>query len=162
LKPASLITYLLQIIAIVVIVIVGILLYDAFGKALHPWKWHGLMKLKQDTPVYHRADEIDSSGIHIATGLMYGPGFSSVRRHCLACHSAQMITQNRATREGWQQSLRWMQQTQGLWDLGADEPVILDYLAKYYAPATQCRRVHLHIAETDWYELKPDQEQSLR
>ena len=72
--------------------------------------------------------------------------------NCTGCHSGKLVTQNRATREGWQNMIRWMQATQNLKDLGADEEKILDYLAANYAPADQGRRQNLQVEE--WYELK--------
>jgi hypothetical protein len=92
-------------------------------------------------------------GIHVQTGLIYAEGFEIVRATCTACHSAKLVTQNRATREGWVQMIRWMQETQGLWDLGKNEVVIVDYLAKYYAPEEVGRRANLDIAAIEWYIL---------
>ena len=74
-----------------------------------------------------------------------------------------MVTQNRATREGWLDMIRWMQKEQKLWDLGANEAAILDYLAKYYGPEDKGRRQNLEIE--DWYEisayLSPPQQKTL-
>jgi hypothetical protein len=72
--------------------------------------------------------------------------------NCTGCHSAKLVTQNRATREGWTNMIRWMQRTQNLKDLGDAEPKILDYLSTHYAPAEQGRRANLEVAE--WYELE--------
>jgi len=72
--------------------------------------------------------------------------------NCTNCHSAKLIAQNRATREGWQDLIRWMQKTQKLWDLGENEDIILDYLAEHYAPENIGRRKNLENIE--WYELK--------
>ena len=58
---------------------------------------------------------------------------------------------NRFTREGWQDKIRWMQQTQNLWDLGEDEAIILTYLAKNYAPSAIGRRQSLVVEQ--WYAL---------
>ncbi|RDC65202.1 hypothetical protein AHMF7616_03832 [Adhaeribacter pallidiroseus] len=79
------------------------------------------------------------------------PGFAVVSTTCVRCHSPKLITEKRATREGWLATIRWMQQTQGLWDLGPQEPVILDYLAKNYAPKNEGRRPLLK--NTEWYKL---------
>ena len=75
-----------------------------------------------------------------ASGLVIDRGFEQVRAQCVACHSLMLVSQNRADREGWLQMIRWMQETQGLWPLGDDEPVILDYLAKHYGPVPSGRR----------------------
>lgn len=99
------------------------------------------------------ADERVVDGIHVATGLVVDTGFVQVRGSCLACHSARLITQNRADRAGWEKMIRWMQATQNLWDLGANEGIILDYLAKHYAPQNTGRRAPL--TDIEWYELEP-------
>lgn len=98
------------------------------------------------------------NGIHVQTGLIYGEGFDIVRGTCTACHSAKLVTQNRATREGWTEMIRWMQAKQGLWDLGANEPVILNYLAKNYAPEEMGRRPNLDVEAIEWYVLDLDKE----
>lgn len=67
-----------------------------------------------------------------ATGLVIDEGFDIVKAWCTACHSARLITQAGKTRAGWIDSIRWMQENQGLWDLGDKEPLILDYLSANY------------------------------
>lgn len=103
-------------------------------------------------------DDFDKvvNGIHVQTGLIYAEGFEIVRGTCTACHSAKLVTQNRATRDGWIQMIRWMQETQGLWDLGKNEKTIVDYLAKHYAPEEVGRRANLDIAAIEWYILELD------
>ena len=61
------------------------------------------------------------------TGLVISENYDIVRAHCTACHSAKLVTQNRMTRENWLETIRWMQRSQGLWPLGAQEQKILDY-----------------------------------
>jgi hypothetical protein len=107
----------------------------------------------QDLPT--STEEVDlrkypPDSIH-PSGLAYAPGFGIVRGNCTTCHSAKLITQNRATREGWKQMIVWMQETQNLHDLEEDEPIILDYLAKHYAPAEVGRRGNLDVEEIEWY-----------
>lgn len=92
-----------------------------------------------------------ADGIHIATGFKADEGMDKVITHCTACHSSKLVIQNRATREGWEQMIIWMQQTQKLWDLGRDKDVVIDYLARNYAPEKQGRRQNL--SEIEWYEL---------
>jgi hypothetical protein len=92
------------------------------------------------------------NGIHLATGFKEGENLNLVIANCTSCHSAKMVTQNRATRDGWLTMIKWMQETQNLWDLGDSEPLILDYLAKYYAPEKAGRRQPL--TDIDWYELE--------
>lgn len=92
-------------------------------------------------------------GIHIRTGLHDDPDLKLVIATCTSCHSAKLITQNKATRPGWQTMIKWMQKTQGLPDLGSSEPIILDYLAKYYAPKETGRRKNLDIDNIEWFVL---------
>jgi CxxC motif-containing protein (DUF1111 family) len=84
--------------------------------------------------------------------LKFDDGFNQVKASCLACHSSKLITQNRATRDGWKKMIRWMQETQNLWDLGPNEDIILDYLAKNYAPEETGRRAQL--TDIEWYVLE--------
>ncbi len=83
--------------------------------------------------------ETDESGLAVDESL------ALVKGHCLACHSAQLITQNRLSREGWLRTIRYMQKNHNLWDLGEMEKPVLDYLAKHYSskPTTQVRRKNL-------------------
>ena len=93
------------------------------------------------------------NGKDVQTGLLEGKGLQTVITSCTACHSSKLITQNRLTREEWHKKIVWMQETQGLWDLGKNEAVILDYLAENYAPQqTGGRRAPLRNIQ--WYELK--------
>ncbi len=85
-------------------------------------------------------------------GLIVDDGYLLVRTNCISCHSLNLVTQNRATRDGWKSMIRWMQKEQKLWDLGPNEDKILDYLAKNYAPEQTGRRVPLENVE--WYELE--------
>lgn len=96
------------------------------------------------------------NGIHLATGLKVAEGWEIVRRTCTACHSAALVTQNKATYEGWKDMIRWMQETQGLWELGEAEEEILAYLSENYAPEESGRRPNLPIAEIEWYILELD------
>ena len=93
------------------------------------------------------ADSLDKQ-----TGLIIAPGYVLVKQNCVRCHSPKIITDKRATREGWLATIRWMQQTQGLWDLGKAEPKILDYLAAHYAPTNEGRRPSLKNIQ--WYKLE--------
>ena len=91
------------------------------------------------------------NGIHIRTGLKEGEGLMTVVAHCTACHSAQLIIQNRMNKERWNATIRWMQETQNLWDLGDSQEVIVDYLVKNYPVYSKGRRENLENIE--WYEL---------
>ena len=74
------------------------------------------------------------------TGFVIAEHYEIVRAHCTACHSAKLVTQNRMTRENWLTTIRWMQRSQGLWPLGAQEQKILDYLETHYSPIAISRR----------------------
>lgn len=64
-----------------------------------------------------------------------------VHAHCLACHSEKLITQNRGDEGEWLQLIRWMQKTQGLWQIPEEhEKKIVAYLAKHYPPQPNRRR----------------------
>lgn len=91
------------------------------------------------------------NGIHVPSGLIVDDGVDMVIRTCGACHSLDLVAQNKADRDGWKDIIVWMQETQGLWDLGATEDVILTYLAKNYAPVDEGRRRNIEII--DWYDL---------
>lgn len=80
------------------------------------------------------------------TGLIIATGFEQVKKTCTVCHSAMLITQNKADRDGWLEMIRWMQAKQGLWQLDAEtENVILDYLATNYGPTAASRRAPLEV-----------------
>ncbi len=88
------------------------------------------------------------------TGLVVDERLTLVTAQCTACHSSKLILQNRFTRDGWKEKIRWMQRTQKLWDLGESEPVILDYLVNYYGPEQKPfdgRRKPLPAVQ--WYKL---------
>lgn len=98
------------------------------------------------------ADPMVVEGIHTPTGLIADAGYLLVRNNCGSCHSFELIRNKRATREGWLSTIRWMQRTQNLWDLGENEKPILDYLARNYAPEDTGRRKQLTGIE--WYKLE--------
>lgn len=121
---------------------------------------------KADARQRERMDEKNwdrvENGIHVRTGLHADKDLQVIIGTCTACHSAKLITQNKASREGWHSMIKWMQETQGLGDLGTSEPIVLDYLAKYYAPKETGRRKSLEIAEIEWYILDLDEEKGLQ
>ena len=112
---------------------------------------------QNDQSNYKTVETINSSegienGIHMNTGLIEAEGLPLVIAHCTGCHSGKLITQNRLSKDGWQETIRWMQKTQNLWDLGEDEKMIVDYLAKNYAPSRKGRREILK--DVEWYSLE--------
>ncbi|MEZ4775911.1 MAG: hypothetical protein R3D00_22215 [Bacteroidia bacterium] len=95
------------------------------------------------------------NGKDVATGFIAEGDYQIVKATCTACHSSSLVLQNRATREGWESMIRWMQANQKLWDLGVNEPKILDYLAKHYGPPENAgRRQNLVVEE--WYPIGND------
>ena len=108
--------------------------------------------VRQATVAEMEEVNVSTKDTDVATGLYLDPNLKHVQAHCTGCHSAKLITMNRFTREGWKEKIVWMQQTQKLWDLGDAEPLVLDYLAKYYAPEERpLRRQPLDVKT--WYEL---------
>jgi len=90
-------------------------------------------------------------GIHVQTGLKDGEGLMTVVANCTACHSAQIIIQNRMNKERWNATIRWMQETQNLWELGDNQTVIVNYLITNYPVIDKGRREKLENIE--WYAL---------
>ncbi len=103
---------------------------------------------------FKEEDDFDKieDGIHVRTGFMEGEGLMTVVNNCTNCHSAKLVTQNRMSAEGWRATIKWMQETQNLWDLGKNEDVIVSYLATFYAPEKKGRRQNL--SNIEWYELQ--------
>lgn len=141
------------------VVCIFALLALLFGEEIQSW-------FKAEVPVaasemVNRPDEMPTEeiidGIHVETGLVFADGFETVRANCTGCHSPKLITQNRASREGWAEMINWMQATQGLWKLGENKAVILDYLAEHYAPEPMGRRGNLPVESIEWYILDLDE-----
>ncbi len=96
-------------------------------------------------------DKIEN-GIHLRTGFKDGEGLMTVVNNCTNCHSAQLVIQNRMNEERWIETIRWMQKTQNLWDLGDNEKVIVNYLVTNYPPKSKGRREAL--TNIEWYPLE--------
>lgn len=80
----------------------------------------------------------------IGSGLLVAPGWETVKANCTVCHSAHVITYQRGDREAWTSMIRWMQNTQGLWQFQeTTEDTILTYLAASYPPGKPTRRKNL-------------------
>lgn len=87
---------------------------------------------------------IESGTVDPDSGLVIDEHWELVKAHCSACHSTLLVTQNRGTRQNWLDMIRWMQETQGLWQFdAATEMAILDYLEKHFAPSAMHRRTPL-------------------
>lgn len=139
---------LLAIVVILVGSVLFVAFYDASPSASESSEVAAQTSAPQDSGVGEVVD-----GKDVATGFVVDEGFEIVKTTCTACHSSAIVLQNKFTREGWKEKIVWMQQTQGLWDLGDNESVILDYLAKYHAPEPPTGR-RLPLKDIEWYELK--------
>ncbi|MEL6720157.1 MAG: hypothetical protein AAFP82_15710 [Bacteroidota bacterium] len=146
--------FLINFLKVVLGMLCLVLIYETLGKKMD-WNF-SRPQLTEEVKLRNEQVKVDQvkNGIHVATGLVYAEGFEVVSTTCTACHSAKLVTQNRASRAGWEQMIDWMQATQGLWDLGENEPIILDYLATHYAPEEVGRRANLE--EIEWYILEGD------
>ncbi len=69
------------------------------------------------------------------SGLIMNRGWELVKAHCGGCHSTSLVTQNHMTRSNWVYTIHWMQEKQGLWDLGDAEEIIVSYLEENYGIA---------------------------
>nr|WP_320127005.1 cytochrome C [uncultured Shewanella sp.] len=69
------------------------------------------------------------------SGLIMAPGWELVNYQCNACHTSMIVTQNRGGKAFWQETLQWMVDTQGLWDLSDTWEPTLSYLSTYYGQA---------------------------
>ncbi len=95
-------------------------------------------------------DKIEN-GIHMRTGFIDAPGLMETVNNCTNCHSSKLVIQNRMNKERWIATIKWMQETQNLWDLGKNEEIIVDYLVTNYPPKEMGRRENLN--DIQWYVL---------
>ena len=103
-----------------------------------------------DTIAVVDEDKIEND-IHLHTGLKDAKGLMTVVNNCTNCHSAKLVIQNRMNKERWDATIRWMQETQNLWDLGDNQKVIVDYLVVNYPVMEKSRRENL--TNISWYEI---------
>lgn len=96
-------------------------------------------------------DKIEN-GIHVRTGLIDADGLMTVVNNCTNCHSAKLVTQNRMNEERWNATIKWMQETQNLWELGDNQKIIVNYLVTNYPAKAKGRRMNLN--NINWYELE--------
>ncbi len=92
------------------------------------------------------------NGVHVRTGLIDAEGLMTVVNNCTNCHSSKLVIQNRMNEERWNATIKWMQETQNLWDLGDQQEVIVNYLVANYPPKAVGRRGNL--SEIEWYVLE--------
>ena len=145
-KNLSLISKLIVMIASLVFVVFAMLFYYSVDPQLTAFKESN----EQETVPMVESDKIEN-GIHLRTGLVDGEGLMAVVNNCTNCHSAKLVIQNRMNRERWVETIRWMQKTQNLWDLGDQEEIIVNYLVANYPALRKGRRANLDNIE--WYEL---------
>jgi hypothetical protein len=75
------------------------------------------------------------------TGLIVADGWQWVRAHCGGCHSYRLVTSQRGDATYWRNVIAWMQRTQNLWPIPAQqEPALIAYLARHYDEAEWGRR----------------------
>lgn len=96
--------------------------------------------------------DLIENGVHVSSGLIVDEGYELVLNTCGSCHSFKLVTQNKGNADDWRAAIQWMQETQKLWDLGATEEPIVNYLAKNYGLVESSRRDNLKNIE--WYELE--------
>ena len=140
---------LLLVFSLITLVIVGATLYILTYDNHNTDKITNINTLNIDENI-NTVNKIEN-GIHVRTGLVDGEGVMQVVNNCTSCHSSKLIIQNRMSEEMWLGTIKWMQETQNLHDLGENENIIVKYLSTYYAPQKKGRREPL--ANIEWYEL---------
>ncbi len=140
--------YLLQSAIVLTILAGGMLVYYYIDPELSAFRE------KQEIAVLAVAEDPNKieNGIHVRTGLVEAEGLMTVVNNCTNCHSSKLIIQNRMNAERWNATIKWMQETQNLWDLGDNQAVIVNYLVANYPAKSVGRRANL--ANIDWYELE--------
>ncbi len=138
---------------VLVLLVIGVLSYALIDPSLALFS--GFMEGEQETTQELVAevspDEV-VDGIHVETGFIDAPGMMVTIQNCTSCHSSKLVIANRMNEERWVETIHWMQETQGLWDLGENEKIIVDYLVTNYPPKKIGRRSKLENIE--WYELE--------
>ena len=110
-----------------------------------------IFKNTSDEPLAIVDEDKIENGIHLRTGLKDAKGLMTVVNNCTNCHSAKLVIQNRMNKERWDATIRWMQETQNLWDLGDNQEIIVDYLIANYPVLEKSRRENL--SNIAWYEI---------
>lgn len=129
---------------------IATLIILAFGITLY-FRKHSESKDSDATLVDVENPDQILDGIHVRTGLVAADGLQEVITNCTTCHSSKLIIQNRMDKEQWNATIRWMQETQGLWDLGENQEIIVDYLTENYPTFKKGRRAAL--MDIEWYPL---------
>jgi hypothetical protein len=143
---------LLLIIKMTLLTVIIALVYLSFPNSFsefHAFSW-SLKEKPEESALVNENEQFHEYLLTEAAGV------ETVRKQCLSCHSAQLIVQNRMSRVRWKETIEWMQETQGLWALGDDEVIILDYLATHYAPEHIGRRANIDPEAITWYILEKE------
>jgi hypothetical protein len=84
-------------------------------------------KTVSDHPQFDPADDY--------FGLPRIGAFEDVEAYCTACHSLQIVMQQRASKARWDYMLTWMSEKQGMAKMPEDDRQrILDYLSSNFGP----------------------------
>lgn len=139
---------------VILFIMVGIITIGGIYLLIDPTL--SILKKNEPNSIYLTAAEENEdkieNGIHLRTGLVDAEGLMEVVNNCTNCHSSKLIMQNRMTTERWITTIRWMQETQNLWDLGNNEKIIVNYLVANYPPKKKGRRELL--TNIEWYDLQ--------
>lgn len=92
------------------------------------------------------------NGVYMRTGLVKADGLMTVVYNFTNCHSSKLVTENRMNSERWIATIKWMQETQNLCDLGQNKEDVVNYLVTNYSPIIKGRRTAL--TNFEWYELE--------
>ncbi len=130
----------------IVSLVIGYSMMDPEGKLFGTSTSEGYTALQEID------EDLIENGIHVRTGLVDGEGLMVVVNNCTNCHSAKLVIQNRMNEERWAATIDWMQRTQNLGDLGANEEIIIKYLVASYPPQKDGRRRNL--TNIEWYDLE--------
>ncbi|MEO0571021.1 MAG: monoheme cytochrome C [Bacteroidota bacterium] len=152
-KQVSLLTnFVITIVALIGVVVFG-LLY--FINNPEEWNKPDEIPLEEGSEENEKVKDtmpVVNNTLAESFGFVDDIGMVQVTQNCTQCHSAKLVTQNRLNEEGWRATIKWMQETQNLWDLGNNEEVIVAYLAKNYGPQSKGRRQKL--TNVEWYALE--------
>lgn len=148
-KKSVKIVYHLMIAGFCLFIIVGVLMsYYVFDPNFSAFKDHtGTTTLLKEVD-----EDIIENGIHVRTGFVDAEGLMTVINNCTNCHSAKLVIQNRMSKEHWNATIIWMQETQNLWGLGLNQEIIVNYLVTNYPVEDTGRREKL--TNITWYDLE--------
>lgn len=141
--------YLMVLFFAIFVMTAGVLVYYTINPGY--FDFNKKEELVVAAPIELDEDRIEN-GIHVRTGLIDAEGLMTVVNNCTNCHSSKLVTQNRMTAERWNETIKWMQETQNLWDLGRNQEVIVNYLVANYPPKSKGRRMVL--TDIEWYDLE--------